>query len=139
MEPIFVLCGTHIYTRGYPGFKLLEKNFIPFLGRLPSHQSMLIPKKLQLQNKYDEKFPISADKDFKLKIYLKNIKFVIENNIVCLSLPDGKSQNIKNHFNLKNRTFEMFSIFKKNYNFIWAFIYSLGFYLWNFRKIIYKN
>ena len=27
----------------------------------------------------------SADKDFKLKIYLKNIKFVIENNIVCLS------------------------------------------------------
>ena len=34
----FVLCGTHIFTRGYPGFKFLERP-IPFLGRLPSHQS----------------------------------------------------------------------------------------------------
>ena len=82
----FVLCGTHIYTKGYPGFKFLEKNFIPFLGRLPSHQSMLIPRKLQLQNMYDEKFPISADKDFKLKIYMKKVKFIIKNYIVCLSL-----------------------------------------------------
>ena len=44
---------------------------------------------------YDEKFPISADKDFKLKIYLKNVKFIIKNYVVCLSLPNGKSQNKK--------------------------------------------
>ena len=135
----FVLCGNHIFTKGYPGFKFLKNNFIPSLGRLPSHQSMLIPRKLQLKNLYDEDFPISADKDFKLKIYLKNIKFVIENYIVCLSLPGGKSQYIKTHINLKNRTFEMFSIFRKNYNFIWATIYAFAFYLWNLRKIINKN
>ena len=135
----FVLCGTHIFTKGYPGFKFLKNNFIPSLGRLPSHQSMLIPRKLQLKNLYDERFPISADKDFKLKIYLKNIKFVIKNYVVCLSIPGGKSQNIKNHINLKDRTFEMFSIFKKNYNFVWAIIYAFAFYLWNLRKIINKN
>ena len=132
----FVLCGTHVYTKNYPGFKLLEKNFIPMLGRLPSHQSMLIPKKLQLKNMYDKKFPISADKDFKIKLYLKNVRFIIKNYVVCLSLPDGKSQSIRDHFNLKNRTLETFFIFKKNYNFIWALIYSFAFYIWNFRKII---
>ena len=132
----FVLCGTHKYTKSYPGFKLLEKNFIPCLGRLPSHQSMLIPRKLQLQNKYDEKFPISADKDFKLKIYLKKVNYVIKNYVVCLSLPDGKSQKIKNHKELKKRTIEIFCIFKKNYNFIWSMLYSFAFYVWNLRKII---
>ena len=55
MEPILFYVELIFIHRGYPGFKLLEKNFIPFLGRLPSHQSMLI-QKLQLQNKYDEKF-----------------------------------------------------------------------------------
>lgn len=135
----FVACGTHIFTKGYPGFKLLKNNFIPFLGRLPSHQSMLIPRRLQLRYMYDEKFPISADKDFKLKIYSKNIKFIIKNYIVCLSLPDGKSQNIKNHFILNNRTYEIFSIFKKNYNFLWALVYSFAFYIWNLRKIINQN
>ena len=135
----FVLCGTHIFTRGYPGFKFLEHNFIPFLGRLPSHQSMLIPRKLQLENLYDEKFPISADKDFKLKIYLKNVNFIMKNYIVCLSLPGGKSQNMKSYLDLKNRTTEIFSIFRKNYNFLWAIIYSFAFYMWNYRKIINKN
>ena len=132
----FVLCGTHIYTKDYPGFKLLEKNFIPFLGRLPSHQSMLIPRKLQLDNKYDTNFPISADKDFKLKIYLKKVRYKIKNLVVCLSLPDGRSQYMKNHKNLINRTIETFAIFKKNYNFLWATIYSFVFYIWNLRKII---
>ena len=135
----FVLCGNHMYTKGYPGFKFLEKNFIPFLGRLPSHQSMLIPRELQLQNMYDEKFPISADKDFKLKIYLKKVKFIIKNYVVCLSLPNGKSQNIENHYVLSNRTLEMFSIFRTNYNFLWAIIYSFAFYVWNLRKIIIYN
>ena len=132
----FVLCGTHIFTEGYPGFKLLETNFIPFLGRLPSHQSMLIPRKLQLDNKYDESFPVSADKDFKLKIYLKKVKYIIKNYVVCLSLPSGKSQYIKNHINLKKRTLEIFLIFKKNYNFLWAIFYSLAFYIWNLRKLL---
>ena len=135
----FVLCGTHVYTVDYPGFKILKKNFIPFLGRLPSHQSMLIPKKLQLQNKYNENFPISADKDFKLKIYLKKVKYIIKNYVVCLSLPDGKSQHMRNHIDLKSRTLETFSIFNKNYNFLWAIVYSFAFYIWNFRKIINKN
>ena len=135
----FVLCGTHVYTIDYPGFKFLKKNFIPILGRLPSHQSMLIPKKIQLQNMYDENFPISADKDFKLKIYLKNVKYIIKDYVVCLSLPDGKSQYIKSHIDLKRRTLETFSIFKKNYNFLWAMFYSFAFYIWNFRKIINKN
>lgn len=135
----FVLCGTTIYTKGYPGFPFLKENFIPFLGRLPSHQSMLIPRKLQLKNMYDERFPVSSDKDFKLKIFLKKVKFINKKFIVCLSLPDGKSQNIKNHLNLRARTNEIFNIFKKNYNFLWAFIYSLIFYLWNVRKIINKN
>ena len=135
----FVLCGTHKYTETYPGFKLLEKNFLPFLGRLPSHQSMLIPRNLQLKNKYDEKFPISSDKDFKLRIYLKKVKFINKNHVVCLSLPNGRSQSIKNLIELKNRTFEIFLIFKKNYNFLWAMLYSLAFYIWNFRKIINKN
>lgn len=132
----FVLCGNHMFTKGYPGFKILEKNFIPFLGRLPSHQSMLIPRRLQLRNMYDENFPISADKDFKLKIYLKNVKFIIKNYVVCLSLPNGKSQNIENHYVLTNRTLEIFSIFRKNYNFLWAIIYSFAFYIWNLRKIV---
>lgn len=135
----FVLCGTHVYTVAYPGFKLLKKNFLPLLGRLPSHQSMLIPRKLQLQNKYDEQFPVSADKDFKLRIYLKNVNYVIKNYVVCLSLPGGKSQSIKNHFDLKRRTFETFCIFKKNYNFLWAIIYSFVFYMWNLRKILNKT
>ena len=135
----FVLCGTHDYTVDYPGFKFLKKNFIPILGRLPSHQSMLIPKKLQLQNKYNENFPISADKDFKLKIYLKKVKYIIKDYVVCLSLPDGKSQHMKNHIDLKSRTLETFSIFNKNYNFLWAIIYSFAFYIWNFRKIVNKN
>ena len=135
----FVLCGTHVYTKTYPGFKFLKNNFIPILGRLPSHQSMLIPKKLQLQNKYDEKFPISADKDFKLRIYLKKVEYVIKDYIVCLSLPDGKSQHMENHIDLKKRTLETFSIFKKNYNFLWALVYSFIFYVWNFRKIISKK
>jgi glycosyltransferase involved in cell wall biosynthesis len=137
-ENNFVLCGTHVYTVEYPGFKFLKKNFLPILGRLPSHQSMLIPRRLQLQNKYDEQFPISADKDFKLKIYLKNVNYVITNHVVCLSLPGGKSQSVKNHFDLKKRTLETFHIFKKNYNFLWATIYSFAFYMWNLRKILNK-
>ena len=135
----FVLCGTHVYTVDYPGFKLLKKNFIPILGRLPSHQSMLIPRKLQLENMYNENFPISADKDFKLRIYLKKVKYIIKNYVVCLSLPDGKSQHMKNHIDLKIRTLETFSIFKRNYNFLWALVYSFAFYIWNFRKIINKS
>ena len=135
----FVLCGTHTYTNSYPGFKYLKDNFIPFLGRLPSHQSMIIPRKLQLKNKYDQRFPISADKDFKIKIYLKKIRFIFINHVVCLSLPGGKSQYMENHLHLKNRTLETFYIFKKNYNFFWALIYSLCFYSWNLRKIINKK
>jgi glycosyltransferase involved in cell wall biosynthesis len=138
-EDNFVLCGTNVYTTDYPGFKILKSNFIPILGRLPSHQSMLIPRKLQLQNMYDENFPISADKDFKLKIYLKKVKYIFKNYMVCLILPEGKSQYMKNHIDLKIRTLEIFSIFKKNYNFLWAIVYSFVFYIWNFRKIINKK
>ena len=132
----FVLCGTHKFTQGYPGFKLLKNNFIPSLGRLPSHQSMLIPRKLQLENLYDENYPISADKDFKLKIYLNKIKFIITDYEVCLSLPDGKSQHFENHNKLKVRSMEIYSIFCKNYNFVWALLYTSAFYIWNLRKIV---
>lgn len=135
----FVLCGTHVFTQGYPGFKLLKNNFIPSLGRLPSHQSMLIPRKLQLENLYDNNFPISADKDFKIRIYLNKVKFIITNYVVCLSLPDGKSQYFENHKKLKIRAMEIFSIFYKNYNFVWALLYTSAFYVWNLRKIVKGN
>ena len=135
----FVLCGTHIFTQGYPGFKLLKNNFIPLLGRLPSHQSMLIPRKLQLENLYDENFPVSADKDFKIKIYLNKVRFIITDYVVCLSLPDGKSQYFENHKKLKIRAMEIFSIFYKNYNFVWALLYTSAFYVWNLRKIVKGN
>ena len=134
----FVLCGTHIFTQGYPGFKLLKNNFIPLLGRLPSHQSMLIPRKLQLENLYDENFPVSADKDFKIKIYLNKVRFIITDYVVCLSLPDGKSQYFENHKKLKIRAMEIFSIFYKNYNFVWSLLYTSAFYVWNLRKIVKK-
>ena len=132
----FVLCGTHVFTQGYPGLKLLMNNFIPLLGRLPSHQSMIIPRKLQLENLYDENFPVSADKDFKLKIYLNKVKFIITNYVVCLSLPGGKSQYFENHKKLKVRVKEIFLIYNKNYNFIWALLYASAFYIWNLRKIV---
>ena len=132
----FVLCGTHVFTQGYPGLKLLMNNFIPLLGRLPSHQSMIIPRKLQLENLYDENFPVSADKDFKLKIYLNKVKFIITNYVVCLSLPGGKSQYFENHKKLKVRVKEIFLIYEKNYNFIWALLYASTFYIWNLRKIV---
>jgi glycosyltransferase involved in cell wall biosynthesis len=135
----FVLCGVDAYTVAYPGFKPLKNIFFPILGRLTSHQAMLIPRKLQLQNLYDENFPISADKDFKLKIYLKKVKYIIKNYIVCLSLPDGKSQLIKNHTELISRKLELFSIYQKNYNFFWATVYSFAFYIWNSRKIYNKK
>ena len=45
-----------------------------------------------------------------------------------------ENHKIKNHYVLTNRTLEIFSIFKKNYNFLWAIIYSFAFYIWNLRK-----
>ena len=69
---------------------------------------MLIPRKLQLENLYDENFPVSADKDFKIKIYLNKVRFIITDYVVCLSLPDGKSQYFENHKKLKIRAMEIF-------------------------------
>ena len=79
--------------------------------------------------------PLEPTVSSKLQLHQKDTK----NYVVCLSLPGGKSQSIKNHFDLKRRTFETFCIFKKNYNFLWAIIYSFVFYMWNLRKILNKT
>ena len=63
-----VINGNHMFTKGYPGFKILEKNFIPCSACITL---MLFWNTLQLRNMYDENFPISADKDFKLKTFKK--------------------------------------------------------------------
>jgi glycosyltransferase involved in cell wall biosynthesis len=130
----FILFGTHKYEGKFPGLKGLPY-FMPFLGRLPSHQAMLIPKKLQLKYLYDRQFSVSADKDFKIKTYLAGVKYVKKPYCVCLSLAGGLSQAISSHKVLTKRTNEMFRIFKKNFNFIWALTYSVLFYIWNLRKI----
>jgi glycosyltransferase involved in cell wall biosynthesis len=135
---LFVAYGNNLWRGSKnPGIKFLPK-FLPLLGRLPSHQSMLIPRLIQLRFPYDLTFPVSSDRDFKIAIYHKKIKYFRIDSVVCISEPGGISQTIQNYKQLINRAEETLAVMSKNCNSIYSIIYSIIFLFWNVRKIL-KN
>jgi glycosyltransferase involved in cell wall biosynthesis len=131
-----VIYGNNIWRGSLkPGANWLP-NYLPLLGRLPSHQVMLIPIELQRRSPYLAEFPVSADQDFKIHLVKLGIVYRHISENICISSVGGVSQHIKNHANLIERSKETYRIFRKHYGYLWGVIYSLLFYMWNLRKIL---
>lgn len=109
--------------------------FFPAFGRLPSHQSMIIPKMIQNENLYNLRYPIAADQYFKLSIFHKGVKFIKVDCYVCDSLKNGVSQRFESLSHLKKRTVETYYIFSSFYTKVHSLFYSVLFFLWNMRKL----
>lgn len=130
-----ILYGNSYWESGLAiGFPFLPR-FLPRLGRLPSHQTMLIPLSIQRSMAFDSCLPISADQDFKIRTFLSGISYIHVNEHVAISKSGGISQQIINHEALLKRSFESFQLMKKNYSLSWGYIYFVLFYTWNLRKL----
>jgi len=130
-----VIYGNNIWRDTLsPGFNWLP-SYLPFLGRLPSHQAMLIPIGLQRRRSYLSNFSVSADQDFKLHLVKLGIVYSHVSENVCISSVGGVSQHIKNHANLIERSIETNRIFRNYYGYLWGAVYTFLFYIWNLRKI----
>lgn len=133
-----ILCGyTTWSTNATPGIPLRLDRLIginPMLGRLPNHQAMFIPRVIQQTLGFDYRFPISGDKDFKIRAS-QLFRYSSIPLPIVKSLAGGRSQSIKNYQSLFNRTSELFRLMNKNFNPIHAFIYAILFFMWNSRKL----
>jgi glycosyltransferase involved in cell wall biosynthesis len=108
----------------------------PSLGRMPSHQAMIIDRELQKQFKFDSQLALYADLDFKIRLYNSGVSFERFPLPVCVAEAGGVSQNFSTMKALKSRTNETYYLMRKNYNFLWGIIYSSVFFVWNLRKLI---
>lgn len=131
----FILYGETTWIGKNPAFKFLPK-FMPALGRLPSHQGMIIPRELQLEYPYDETVSINSDQDFKISMYLKGVKYIKSDLVVCRCTTGGLSQEIKTCSSLINKTKQTYYVFNKNYFILWALLYSSFYFVWNSRKLL---
>ena len=132
----FIVYGENIWRGGAKVGAFFLPRFLPAIGRLPSHQTMLIPRIIQLRFPYNLNFPVSADQDFKLRLYNERLDFFHVSVEVCLSLPGGISQSITSFSTLKKRSIETYSVFARNCCLIWAATYTLLFFLWNLRRLL---
>jgi hypothetical protein len=118
--------------------KLFGDKVVPLLGRLPNHQAMIIPARLQKEIGFDRRLPISADKDFKIRALRTGVPWIPHDEICISSEPNGASFKINTMRKLSERSFETYLLMKKNYGILWGLIYSLIFFAWNSRKLIKK-
>lgn len=137
--PQTILYGyTDWYNKSSPGLPLWIDKFVgiqPYLGRLPNHQAMLIPRDIQNQLGFNSSFSVSADKDFKIRAAKFFSYFNLDYSIVT-SRPGGRSQSIRNINHLCCRTNELFRLMNSNFGLIQAVAYSILFFIWNSRKLI---
>lgn len=116
-------------------FPKAQRKLYPRLARLPPHQAMLIPIKIQKRFSFDRTYPVSADKDFKIRTIRSGVEYIFIDKVVCLSEPGGVSVKMANHEVLWKRTQEQYFIMEKNFGTLAALAYTSAFYLWNSRKI----
>jgi len=81
-------------------------------GWMPPHTSLFIKKKIILKNLYYNRFPISGDYDFILRLFKKKLNFYYMNKYLIKMRYGGDSnKNLKNIF---TKSYEDFQILKKN-------------------------
>lgn len=91
--------------------KKYDKSLLSY-GWMPPHTSLFVRKKIIINNLYSNKFPISGDYDFILRLFKKKLKFYYMNSYITKMRYGGDSnKNLKNIF---NKTYEDFLILKKN-------------------------
>ncbi len=78
------------------------------------HTSLFVKKSiLEALGYYDEKYKISADLDFLLRLKNKNLKFLFFNRILVFMKSGGKSHSLKNFFTkLKEDLFILYKYYK---------------------------
>lgn len=116
-------------------FPKAQEKLYPRLARLPSHQTMLIPINIQKDFPFYTAYPVSADKDFKIRTIRFGVPYIFIDKIVCLREPGGVSVNMPSHEVLWKRTQEQYLIMRKNFGVPTALFYASAFYLWNYRKL----
>lgn len=128
----YAYAGRDVYIDCSYGFPFL--GYMPKLLRMPSHQSMIIPRYCLLQRPFNTSYTISSDLDCKLYLY-KNKILKRFNYVVAAKESGGKSHQIKDLTHLHNRAKEHFSIAYRHFGFLWATINYIKFFTWHFRKI----
>ena len=114
----------------------LHKKIIPFLGRMPNHQCMLIPLHLQRQHPYLlSEYPIAADLEFK---HFVNSQYVLYDSSLTIvkSAPGGASQSISSFSDLFMRAFEFSRIQLLHVGFTSSVITFANFIVWHSRKVL---
>lgn len=109
---------------------------IPWLLRLPAHQSLIVRTSLQRERPFDTRYPLSADTDFKLGILLsQNLRSIATSEPLSLCTAGGRSQIIDSPIDLWMRTYEVYKIHLKHFGGIGSVFIFIAFFLWNSRKI----
>ena len=115
-----------------------HKNLVPFLGRMPNHQCMLIPTIFQKLHPYkSQKFPIAADLDFK---HFANTQYLLNDTglTIVISTPGGASQKITTFNQLLKRAREFSSIQFIYQGYLSGLITFFVFLSWHSRKVLFS-
>jgi len=124
------------------GLKLpfgLHRLRIPFLGRMPNHQCMLVPVSAHSHLYYNfDKYPIAADLDVKLAL-LRKLEFIDTRLNVTLCKPGGISQQINSFSILFKRAIEYSLITGKYYGLLTLILSWIFFVLWHSRKLLARS
>ena len=97
-------------------------------GNTLHHQSLLIPKRLNVSPPFNIAYKVYADFDFNQRLLKKKIGFIKLNDLRSYYSPDGFSQH--------HKTFEWFYIVKSNFGLFYAMVGFIYFYFQQLKSVI---
>ena len=97
-------------------------------GNTLHHQSLLIPKSLNVAPPFNTSYKVYADFDFNQRLLKRNIKYIKLNDLRSYFSPDGFSQH--------HKTFEWFFIIKSNFGLFYAMVGFIYFYFQQLKSVI---
>jgi glycosyltransferase involved in cell wall biosynthesis len=104
------------------------------LMRMWNHQSMIVPKKFMADNLFNTEYNISADLDFKLKLY-KSCSYEESKINIVSSLPGGISQRNVPFDEFISRINDIFKISKFHLGYPWKVITPILHLFWMLPRI----
>jgi glycosyltransferase involved in cell wall biosynthesis len=105
-----------------------KKDFRLKFGNTLHHQSLLIPKRLNVDPPFNTTYKVYADFDFNQRLLKRNINYIKRSDLKSYFLPDGFSQH--------HATFEWFFIIKSNFGILYAIVGFAYFYFQELKKIM---
>jgi len=105
----------------YPSARFTEKNIKTWLKKsLPNHQAMFFPKAFYKSVKYNTKYKIGSDSDYKFKAR-KQCEFIFLDELVCKFELDGISSEFNSFKNTKQIMKDSWEISIEHEGLLYAF------------------